>query len=217
MKFNMGCGNNPIPGWMNVDKYPVAWAEKEFAPEFWQWDLEHVPWPRYMNVNEFRPGAPMHDRFKDNIADEVIFNHSLEHMGRDPDIFLGIMKELYRISKNEARIQINVPHPRHDDFINDPTHVRAITPELLALFDKQNCKEWRDNGSSNTPFAEILDVDFYITKIDPIPDIRFRQWLKEKGGERYQKSAKGVREIAWLLNTANNCISEIWIELRVRK
>ena len=37
------------------------------------------------------------------------------------------MKELYRISCDQANIHISVPHPRHDDFLADPTHVRPIT------------------------------------------------------------------------------------------
>ena len=32
---------------------------------------------------------------------------------------------------------VHVPHPRHDDFLDDPTHVRAITPKLLKLFDRR--------------------------------------------------------------------------------
>ena len=47
------------------------------------------------------------------------------------------MKELYRICKNNSIIDIVVPHPRHDDFLSDPTHVRPITDMTLSLYDKE--------------------------------------------------------------------------------
>ena len=75
--------------------------------------------------------------FSDNEIEEIIFIHSLEHMGAQEDIFLNIVKEIYRICKSKAVVQINVPHPRHDNFLGDPSHVRAITPQLLTLFSKK--------------------------------------------------------------------------------
>ena len=53
--------------------------------------------------------------------------------GRIRRVFLGMMKELYRICRDGAEIEINVPHPRHDNFIGDPTHVRIITPDTLLI------------------------------------------------------------------------------------
>ena len=113
MKLNMGCGQNKIDGYLNIDKHI------ECKPDL-QFDLEKFPWP-----------------FKNSEVNEVLFNHSLEHIGADTDVFLNIMKELYRVCNADAKIQINVPHPRHDNFINDPTHVRIITPETFALFSKK--------------------------------------------------------------------------------
>jgi hypothetical protein len=46
------------------------------------------------------------------------------------------MREIYRVCRHDAVVHVVVPHPRHDDFINDPTHVRPITPEVLSLFDR---------------------------------------------------------------------------------
>ena len=108
-------------------------------------DLESLPWP-----------------WPDNSVDEVIFKHSLEHLGQDPRTFLGMMKELYRVCRNGAEITVTVPHPRHDDFIGDPTHVRIITPEMLALFDRKQCDTWQRMGASNTPLAHYLHVDFAV-------------------------------------------------------
>src|SRR3954467_8023608 len=129
MRFNMGCGHNKLNGWVNVDAF--AAAEPDVV-----WDLETLPWP-----------------WPDNCATEVRFIHSLEHMGGDPKVFLAIMSELYRIAAPDGRVVIHVPHPRHDNFLGDPTHVRIITPDTLNLFDRAQNDAWRQSGSANTPLA----------------------------------------------------------------
>ena len=93
MKLNMGCGHNKREGYVNVDMSPVC------NPDV-VWDLETLPWP-----------------WQDNSVDGVLFNHSLEHLGQIARVFLGMMKELYRVCRDGAEIEINVPHPRHDNFI----------------------------------------------------------------------------------------------------
>ena len=136
MKLNMGCGHNKREGYVNVDISPVC------KPDV-VWDLETLPWP-----------------WEDNSVDGVLFNHSLEHLGQISRVFLGMMKELYRICRDGAEIEINVPHPRHDNFISDPTHVRIITPGTLSLFDRAENDAWKKMGAANTPLAHYLDVDF---------------------------------------------------------
>lgn len=82
-----------------------------------------------------------------NEVDEVLFHHSLEHLGRETRVFFGIIQELYRVCKAGAKVQINVPHPRHDHFMGDPPHVRAITPPLLAMFSKKENERWKKWGA----------------------------------------------------------------------
>ena len=94
--FNMGCRHNKFAGQINVDSAPAC------EPDVVH-DLENLPWP-----------------WETSVADLVVFNHSLEHMGWNPRIFLGMMQELYRICKPGAEIYVNVPHPRHDHFLSDP-------------------------------------------------------------------------------------------------
>ncbi len=138
LRVNLGCGQNKMPGYVNVDKYP------SFSPEV-VWDLETFPWP-----------------FDDSSIGEMVLNHVLEHLGERVDTFLAIMKELYRVAAPGAEITINVPHPRSDGFASDPTHVREVTPAILSLFSKAKNREWKEKGWPNTPLATYLDVDFEI-------------------------------------------------------
>lgn len=136
MKLNLGCGFNKPDGFIHVDMFEACQPDVVH-------NLETFPYP-----------------FEDSSIDEILFNHSLEHIGQQPSVFLKIMQEIYRICSNEAIIQINVPHPRHDNFISDPTHVRAITPMTLQLFDLALNKQWQEMKAANSPFAIYLGVDF---------------------------------------------------------
>ena len=75
------------------------------------------------------------------------------------------MKELYRICKNNSIVDIRVPHPRHDDFISDPTHVRPITILCLQLYDKSLNERWEKMNAANTPLALIHGVNFNIKDV----------------------------------------------------
>ena len=126
MKLNLGCGNKIIDGYINVDKFDTYNVDIKH-------DLEKFPYP-----------------FEDDTVEEIILSHVLEHIGQSPDIFIKIIKELYRICKNQALIEISVPHPRHDNFISDPTHVRPITIFGLSLFDRdlnEMGKKWSSKYS----------------------------------------------------------------------
>jgi hypothetical protein len=136
MRLNLGCGGKKLPGWVNVDKYPTCSPDQVV-------DLERFPWP-----------------WPDNSVDEICMHHVLEHLGAETAVYLDIIKQLYRVCRDDARVEITVPHPRHDDFINDPTHVRAVTRESLVLLSQAVNRHWLATGSSNTPLGLYIKVDF---------------------------------------------------------
>ena len=185
MKLNMGCGHNKAEGYLNVDIAPAC------SPDV-VWDLEEFPWP-----------------WNDSSIDEVVFNHSLEHLGENSRIFLGMMKELYRICKPNAQIRIHVPHPRHDNFINDPTHVRPITPSLLALFDRELNDLWKREQRPNSPFAHYLNVDFHIIEVHTV--------LVEPYAAQHLEHLLTDADIAAMIRELNNIASEYRIVMVARK
>ena len=112
MKLNLGCGPKRMAGWVNVDK-AAAFRPDQVV------DLEEFPWP-----------------WPDASVDEILLNHVLEHLGQAPDSFIGVMKELWRVCKPGAPVRVHVPDPRHESFLGDPTHVRPVTLDTLALFSQ---------------------------------------------------------------------------------
>ena len=146
MKVNLGCGNKLLKGYINLDKFEYYNCDITH-------DLEKFPYP-----------------FESNSVKEVLLSHVLEHIGQQPDTFINIMKELYRICKNQSLIIINVPHPRHEDFLSDPTHVRPITILGLSLFDKKLNEEWQKAGAANTPLGLIHNINFKIESYEYVLD-----------------------------------------------
>jgi hypothetical protein len=138
LKLNLGSGQNPRLGYINVDKYGTPDVKH---------DLEAFPWP-----------------WPDDSVSEVVLCHVLEHLGRRPSIYLDIMKEMYRVCQANARIFIAAHHFRADTFHADPTHVRAVTPTGLALFSKRQNREWLAQGCANSPLALYLGVDFELVR-----------------------------------------------------
>ena len=185
MKLNLGCGYGKLDGWLNVDKAAACTPDQVV-------DLEQTPWP-----------------FADNSADEVLLSHVLEHLGADPQVFFAIVKELYRVCRHGAQVRIHVPHPRHDDFINDPAHVRAITRDLLCLFSKRQNRIWQENKASNTLLAFYLNVDFEVKKATSVLDSRYSDALS-----RGQIQEAQIDELA---RSYNNVIREYVITLEAVK
>ena len=185
MKFNMGCGLRKVAGFVNVDSAPESAADEV-------WDLEQTPWP-----------------WPSDCADEIRFIHSLEHMGGEAKVFLAIMQETYRISQPGCRIHIHVPHPRHDDFIGDPTHVRPIIPQMLTLFDRELNEKWRDMGAANTPLALYTGVDFHM--------LESRTILAEPYSGQFERGELTGEEAQRLVRNNNNVATEFRIVLEARK
>jgi len=185
LKLNLGCGHNKLRDYVNVD------CSDYFEPDIVH-DLERAPWPWITNSVE-----------------EVLLIHSLEHMGAHPKVFFGIMMELYRVCAPGAKVVIHVPHPRHEHFIGDPTHVRAITPVTMMTFDRELCESWLKVGNSNTKLALMLGVDFVQKSVVTL--------LDEPYAARFDAGNLDEDELEIMMRERNNIAKEYQITLEVRK
>ena len=130
-------------------------------------------------------------------------------IGQDPNVFNNIIKEFYRICKNGSIIHIKVPHPNHNDFISDPTHVRPITVLGLQLYDKELNKKWEIMNAANTPLALIYNVNFKILSANFNLETKYMTLLKEK-----KISEDDLKEY---IDKYNNVVKEMDIKWRVIK
>jgi hypothetical protein len=164
LRLNLGCGYRPMEGYVNVDLYG--------RPDL-VLDLETFPWP-----------------WSDNTVAEVQLIQVLEHLGRDPKVYLNIWQELYRICKPRAKLIIEVPHHRHDNFYDDPTHVRAVTPLGVRMFSQRLNREWNQRGYACSSLGLNLGVNFELRDISyqpssvwfqryPEPEVNWQLLLRE--------------------------------------
>lgn len=180
MKINLGAGSVKLDGFVTCDYDPLENPDHLF-------NVETDPFP-----------------FEDSSIEVVVAHHILEHLG--PGYF-HCLKELYRVCKHGAQIDIRVPHHRHDFFYDDPTHRRPITVGGLLLFSRKHNKLCREQGAASSRLGDYFNVDFEIVDWDVIPSKRYKL---EFEGEPRDKVERYLAE-------HNNIIEELWVKLVVIK
>jgi predicted SAM-dependent methyltransferase len=141
MKINLGSGFKRFDGFLNVDDDPLV------HPDY------------TVNLDDVNVKLP----FEDNSIEEIKAHHILEHIG---DGFIPLMKEMHRVCKHGAIIDIIVPHHQHDVFYGDPTHKRPITVNIMNMFSKKFCKHHMETIGSSSGMAYKYDMDFDVIWYD---------------------------------------------------
>lgn len=108
--LDLGCGKSKYPGSIGVDI-----SDKTDADIIH--DLNVYPYP-----------------FEEDVFDSIICDNVLEHLN---DV-IKTMDEIWRISKNGARIKINVPYFRSVYSSIDPTHKHFFTYNSFYYFDEKH-------------------------------------------------------------------------------
>ena len=142
--------------------------------------------------------------FEDSTVEAVKAHHILEHLGEG---FFHCLQELYRVCKHGARINIRVPHPRHDSFLADPTHRRPITAVTMQMFSKKFNEMCRQQNAATSRLGDYFNVDFEIIDCNYIPDREIEATLQHLNPQ--QKSEYADQHF--------NIISEIHMTLVVVK
>jgi SAM-dependent methyltransferase len=181
--LNIGCGPNRDIDHINCDMYPQTGAELVF-------DISKSNWP-----------------IPDNSVSSVKLFHVLEHLPGDFQVFF---QELYRVCKNDADIYIRVPHPRHDWFLIDPTHVKPWHEESFSYLDKSISLQRYFSGDSKTPLALYWGIDF---KTEEVQLFTESTNTEERIKSIFQTNSNGND----IKNHINNYIAEIRVKLKSRK
>lgn len=108
LKLHLGCGNDIKPGFVNLDSVKLPGVDIVH-------NLEKFPWP-----------------FKDNSFEHIISISTLEHLSN----LIKVMEEIHRISKNNAIVEIRVPHFASLGAFKDPTHKLFFSYYSFDYFTK---------------------------------------------------------------------------------
>lgn len=180
MKINIGAGGTRLDGFVTCDYDPLENPDYLF-------NVETDVFP-----------------FEDNSVETVVAHHILEHLGAG---YFNCLKELYRVCKHGATIDIRVPHHRHDYFYDDPTHRRPITVGGMLLFSKKHNKLCREQGAASSRLGDYFEVDFEILAWDYMPSAQYREKFNGLPREQVEEY---IRE-------HNNIVEELWMKLVVVK
>ncbi len=181
----MGCGFNKLNDHWNVDSFAKCNPDQVL-------DLEVTPWP-----------------YDDDFFDKINANNVLEHLGQDPNVFTNIIKEMYRVSKDQAEWYIQVPHHRCDLFWDDYTHVRVLTPKTFRMFDQKVNFEAIAKKLSDSTYGLYHSVDLEVV------DVTYNMvgyWLQQQ-----QDGMIGSKELDIKLNTMSNVCESVNIFIKVHK
>jgi hypothetical protein len=184
-KLNLGSGLKKFDGFLNVDMNPLTKPDQVV-------DLNVFPWP--WETDEF---------------DHIVAKDILEHLGDKPSDMTKIVKEMYRISRNGAIWEVQTPHWNCDTSINDPTHVRRITPTTFNLFNKQFVLNKAQQGESDSLLAFEHDVDIEVCDMNFEYTAPFDKRVKEK--------SISEEELDYALNHLNNVAQSTRILIQVHK
>lgn len=178
MKLNLGSGYKKYPGFTNID------ADPNCKPDV------------LLDLDNKELVLP----FPDSSVTEIIAEHVLEHIG---DGFIRLMQEIYRVSAPGAIIQIAVPHPNHEVYLNDPTHKRPIMVEGMRLFSKKFNRLEIERGGSSSTLGLMYNVDFEIVdfkyEYDPFYNDKFKGMSPEYVERVLREALNTVIEIKLIL------------------
>lgn len=81
--------------------------------------------------------------FKDNSVDEIFISHVLEHT-REP---VKVLKEFYRVCKNNALIEIRVPYFSSESAFSNLTHKSFFTWTSFDFLEPDHSCHWQGVGN----------------------------------------------------------------------
>jgi hypothetical protein len=105
-------------------------------------------------------------------------------------------------------IEFVLPHPRHDWFFQDPTHVRPMLPISFEHFDREKSIQWYLSSTSHTPLALYWNIDFKIISVD--------QRVADPGLAK-KLNDMNISDPALAVQFFNNVIGDFKIVLQARK
>lgn len=183
--LNLGCGFSKLEGYWNVDVQEKCNPDQVF-------DMEQTVWP-----------------YEDNFFEKITASNVLQYVGKDPDVFVRILKEMYRVSKDQAEWFIRFPHHRSDIIWNDYKHVRVLTDQTFRMFDQTLNFKAIDEGTHDFSYGIYNNIDLEVY------DVRFnlvKYWIEQE-----QAGMVGRTQLNVNLNTMSNVAELVDLHIRVHK
>jgi SAM-dependent methyltransferase len=176
MRLDLGCGPAAAEGFEGVDIAPGPGVDHLV-------NLEAFPWP-----------------FDDDSVEAARSSHLVEHV-RD---LVGFMRELHRVMRAGARVEIQHPYQFNVRAWQDPTHVRCLNEVSWFYFDKP----WRGGAEENSrgigDWGGYGDTDFFLVELDALP---MPEWQKVSDDDpaEFEKASRSLINVIADLRVVLEC------------
>lgn len=185
MKLNLGCGFKKKENFKNIDC-------GEFCEPDQVVDLAYEKWP-----------------WENDSVDEAVFEFSLEQMGHSSKELMHVMKELFRVCKNEAAITVVSLHPRHDRFVLNPLCHHRISLEFFHMMNIQNNLNQIGAGMSDNCLGLQYGINFTV--------MNFKFLLTQEMHQRILSGEITEAEVRKKMTFENNICEGLEIHLQASK
>ncbi len=137
-KLDLGCGRRKEKGFFGVDKRAMIQEDRGQGGVDLVWDMENRPWP-----------------LSDNCARIVIAHQVVEHL---TDL-VGWVRELWRVCRPDAFVEITTPYAGNVDAWSSPTHVRPYTRRTWFYFEPEYVDSFSDYGLEGRLWRVVIAVE----------------------------------------------------------
>lgn len=170
--LNLGCGRNPEPGFLNLDRTPGEGIDLVG-------DLETAIIPAPDMLCRAHPGS----------VDFILASHVLEHVSN----LIPLMREIHRVLRQGGYLAAVTPYASSDDAVEDPTHVRYFTEKSWYYFDRRLYEKDGHAGSYDSP----VDFCFDVVSVSLIPYPEWKDRPDLDSAKRYNRNV--IREMIAIL------------------
>lgn len=133
IKLDIGCGRNPLPSYIGIDKSPSSGAHYII-------DIEKEPLP-----------------FKDEEVDAIHMSHTIEHL----ENVIFVINECWRILKWGGQVDIRVPHFDCRMAVQDPTHKKFFVQDSFKFYCGSYLVKYSLSYGIKAIFREIANRKYY--------------------------------------------------------
>lgn len=199
--------------WVNIDRSPNVGADKEFDLFTYPWPLEsdsydvallshlceHIPHEIKIDIGNEKVGVALSaTKIEIRPYELVVQREHTIKLSQLQDGWFAFFAELYRVLTHDARVHILAPHASSDGAVNDPTHIRYLTPSSF---------EHSMRPDPDAPFEyQTGGIHF---EFDDEPKCMLTEW-----GSAYSNNPPMLYQA---LMTQRNIVTDFYVRLKVVK
>lgn len=142
IRLELGGGNNPNPGFVNMDILPLKNVDIV-------WDIERTPWPLPASCASLITASHVLEHITPHVGDKRLqglvellvskgifdIHEANEYMGLPGSAFINVMNEAWRVLKPQGQFAFVVPYAESHGMFQDPTHINFLNETTMLYFD----------------------------------------------------------------------------------